>query len=74
MSTPSEIPGRIRIVASGVGANLREARQAAVESGLAQLRDRLGSEPEGIRYERTTVRPDGPGRLRGYVLVSCDKP
>lgn len=73
-STPDEIPGRIRIVASGVGENLREARQAAVESGLAELRSRLGADPEGVTYERTTVQPAGSGRLRGYVLVSCAKP
>ncbi len=71
---PEPAPGRLRIVASGVGENLRAAREAAVESGLAELRAALGSDPTDVTYERTTVQPEGSGRLRGYVLVSCDAP
>ncbi|MFI4896573.1 MAG: hypothetical protein ACIARR_01980, partial [Phycisphaerales bacterium JB059] len=59
---------------SGEGQNLRSARQSAVESGLRELRRRLGADPEGVTYERTTVQSIGGGRLRGYVLVSCDDP
>jgi hypothetical protein len=68
------VPGRIRIVASGEGKNLRSARQSAVENGLRELRRRLGADPKGVTYERTTVQSLGAGRLRGYVLVSCDDP
>ncbi len=69
--SPASTPGRIRIVASGVGSNLREAREAAVESGLAKLRASLGADPREVTYERTTVQPEGSGVLRGFVLVSC---
>jgi len=71
---PSQVAGRIRIVASGLGSNLREAREAAVETGLSELRSKLGSDPQDVTYEQTTVRPESGGRLRGYVLVSCDVP
>ncbi len=74
LRTPAAVPGRVRLVASATGQTLREARRAAVDQGIADLRLAVRGEPGGVVYELTSVQRDTPGRFRGYVLVSCDEP
>ncbi|MEZ6241891.1 MAG: hypothetical protein R3B57_02510 [Phycisphaerales bacterium] len=68
---PAPVPGRVRLVASATGQTLREARRAAVDEGLKQLREAVGEDPRDVQYELTSVQRDTPGQFRGYVLVSC---
>ncbi len=74
LRTPAPEPGRVRLVASATGQTLREARRAAVDQGVEDLREAIGEEPRGVRFELTSVQRDTPGRFRGYVLVSCAAP
>lgn len=71
---PAPVPGRIRLVATATGQTLREARRAAVDQGLEDLRQAAGEEPKDVQYELTSVQRDTPGLFRGYVLVSCQAP
>lgn len=72
-----------RVCAESLGADMIEARRAALEAGRARLRAEFGLNAEaalsGERIERTWVWPlphgkTGPLRYAGYVLIAADRP
>ena len=70
--TPAPIEGRLRVVASGSGGSARDARQAAVDAGIAALAKLHGSTPDAPVFERTHVTRENDEYI-AYVLVSCPR-
>ncbi|MFG0275777.1 MAG: hypothetical protein ACF8QF_12050 [Phycisphaerales bacterium] len=75
---PQWAEARLTICAEALGASVRDARRAAVDAGLAELRTLLEQETPDAEVVVTTVRPlpvpaQAPGGMRyvGYVMVSA---
>lgn len=78
---PQTASGRVYLSVEALGADIRSARRAAVDSGIELLTRMIGHDPMDDRVHATTVRPlphrgganDGM-RYIGYVLVSAEAP
>ena len=70
--------GVVLVTAEALAPDLRAARRAAIDAGLARLGRELGSEPADWRVRAATVRPLrailAPGEVNkfvGYVLIAA---
>lgn len=75
---PQWAEARLTVCAEALGSSVRDARRAAVDAGLAELRDLLERDAPGAEVVVTTVRPlpvpaQAPGGMRyvGYVMVTA---
>jgi len=78
---PQAASGRLYLAVEALGVDVRSARRAAVDSGIAALARMLGHDPVDDRVHATTVRPlpyrggtNEGMRYIGYVLVSSEAP
>ena len=78
---PQTAAGRLYLAVEALGVDVRSARRAAVDSGIAALTRMLGRDPSDDRVHATTVRPlphrggtNEGMRYIGYVLVSAEAP
>ena len=76
---PQTASGRVYLSVEALGVDVRSARRAAVDSGIALLTKMLGHDPMDDRVHATTVRPlphrggaNEGMRYIGYVLVSAE--
>lgn len=77
LDEPVRERGVVLITAEALAPDLRSARRAAVDAGLARLREALGAEPASWEIRLSTISPlravRAPGevnRFAGYVLIA----
>jgi hypothetical protein len=75
---PQWAEARLTVCAEALGSSVRDARRAAVDAGLAELRELLERDAPNAEVVVTTVRPlpvpaQAPGGMRyvGYVMVTA---
>lgn len=77
LDEPVRERGMVLITAEALAPDLRSARRAAVDAGLARLREAIGAEPASWEIRLSTISPlravRAPGevnRFAGYVLIA----
>ncbi len=77
LDEPVRERGVVLITAEALAPDLRSARRAAVDAGLARLREAIGAEPASWEIRLSTISPlravRAPGevnRFAGYVLIA----
>lgn len=68
--TPVPVEGQLRVIASGSGAKLMDAREQAVNNARDLLARSLGRTPEDSTVERTAAEEQG-GVYTAWVLISA---
>ncbi|MFT5423941.1 MAG: hypothetical protein ACI89L_001733 [Phycisphaerales bacterium] len=69
MRTPAPVVGQLRVIASGSGAKLMDAREQAVSNARDLLARSLGHEPEDSTIERTAAE-ENSGVYTAWVMIS----
>lgn len=77
LDEPVREHGMVLVTAEALAPDLRAARRAAVEAGLARLRETIGAEPASWEIRLSTISPlravrapGGVNRFAGYVLIA----